>query len=59
MSAIEKGVLVSPGSWFLAQRELEPEAMFFRATFAAASSEKMTVAIERFGEAVRESFKLT
>jgi len=30
--------------------------MFFRATFAAASEEKMTEAIERFGVAVRSSF---
>jgi aromatic amino acid aminotransferase I len=30
--------------------------MFFRATFAAATEDKMTEAIERFGRAVRESF---
>jgi aromatic amino acid aminotransferase I / 2-aminoadipate transaminase len=32
--------------------------MFFRATFAAASADKMAEAIERFGVAVREAFKL-
>jgi aromatic amino acid aminotransferase I len=30
--------------------------MFFRATFAAATEEKMSEAIERFAEAVKESF---
>jgi len=50
-------VLISRGSWFAAERSgFEPTQLFFRATFAAASEEGMTVAIERFGIAVRKSF---
>ena len=57
LAAVEKGVLVSRGSWFTAERaNFHPTDMFFRATFAAASEEKMTEAIERFGGAVRKSF---
>jgi aromatic amino acid aminotransferase I len=65
LACVEKGVLISPGSWFAAEKvagggkeEFVPTQMFFRATFAAASDEKMAEAIERFGQAVRESFKL-
>lgn len=57
LAAVDQGVLVSRGSWFRAEREnFHPTDMFFRATFAAASEEKMTEAIERFGGAVRKSF---
>lgn len=56
-AAIEQGVLVSRGSWFAAEKaNFVPEDLFFRATFAAASEEKMTEAIERFGVAVKTSF---
>ena len=59
LAAIENGVLVSKGSWFVADRKnFVPTELFFRATFAAASSENMTVAIERFGGAIREIFGL-
>ncbi|RFU32478.1 hypothetical protein B7463_g3870, partial [Scytalidium lignicola] len=63
LAAIERGVLVSRGSWFLAEKDdfvrgKVPEEMFFRVTFAAATEDKMTIAIERFGEAVKESFGL-
>ncbi|KAJ5032831.1 uncharacterized protein L3040_009422 [Drepanopeziza brunnea f. sp. 'multigermtubi'] len=59
LAAVAKGVLMSKGSWFLAEREgFTPTEMFFRATFAAAAEDKMTEAIERFGVAVRESFGL-
>ncbi|TAQ83320.1 hypothetical protein B7494_g8357 [Chlorociboria aeruginascens] len=59
MAAIEKGVLCCKGSWFSAEgSEFVPEDMFFRATFAAASEDKMMIAIERFGIAVREAFGL-
>ncbi|KAK3953153.1 pyridoxal phosphate-dependent transferase [Pseudoneurospora amorphoporcata] len=57
-SCIAKGVLVARGSWFRAEQDTEPNELFFRATFAAATAENMTEAIRRFGEAVRESFKL-
>jgi aromatic amino acid aminotransferase I len=59
MAAIDQGVLISRGSWFTADKtSFVPTDMFFRATFAAASEEKMTEAIERFGVAVRDSFGL-
>ena len=59
LACIEKGVLVARGSWFAANKaEFHPTDMFFRATFAAASEERMTEAIERFAIALKESFKL-
>ncbi len=59
LAAVEQGVLVSKGSWFTAEREsFVLEDLFFRATFAAASADKMTEAIERFGIAIREIFGL-
>ncbi|RDL34658.1 Uncharacterized protein BP5553_07786 [Venustampulla echinocandica] len=59
LSAVGQGVLISRGSWFTAERSnFIPHDMFFRATFAAATEEKMTEAIERFGVAVRSCFGL-
>jgi aromatic amino acid aminotransferase I len=58
LAAIEKGVLLSRGSWFRAETGGVPERMFFRATFAAALPEKMVEAIELFGRAIREAFRL-
>ncbi|KAI1394233.1 PLP-dependent transferase [Hypoxylon trugodes] len=55
-SCIDKGVLAIRGSWFRAEQDLPPSGLFFRTTFAAASEDDMARAIERFGEAVRESF---
>ncbi|KAI8632580.1 PLP-dependent transferase [Xylariaceae sp. FL1651] len=55
-SCIERGVLACRGSWFRAERDIEPSGLFFRTTFAAASQADMDVAIERFGQAVRASF---
>ena len=57
LAAVEKGVLCSKGSWFRAQRGTDEE-MFFRTTFAAASSENIVEAMRRFGEALREEFGL-
>ena len=57
-SCIEKGVLACPGSWFRTERDLPQKELFFRTTFAAASDENMAKAIERFGAAVRESFRI-
>ncbi|CAG8974252.1 hypothetical protein HYALB_00009741 [Hymenoscyphus albidus] len=55
--AIENGVLISRGSWFTAERSgFVAKELFFRATFAAATEEKMAEAIERFGAAVRTCF---
>lgn len=57
LAAVDEGVLVSKGSWFVAERTgFVQTEMFFRATFAAAAEDKMTEAIERFGAAVRASF---
>lgn len=57
LAAVDEGVLVSKGSWFVAERAgFVQTEMFFRATFAAAAEDKMTEAIERFGAAVRASF---
>ncbi|KAI3323536.1 PLP-dependent transferase [Xylariaceae sp. AK1471] len=57
-SCIERGVLACRGSWFRAERVGEPSGLFFRTTFAAASQADMDTAIERFGQAVRASFKI-
>lgn len=57
-SCIDKGVLVARGSWFAAEHHRPPTELFFRATYAAASPENMTQAIQRFGAAVRQSFRL-
>ena len=58
LKVIEHGALVMRGSWFRAEPQAEHEDMFFRATYAAAPAEKITEAIRRFGEALRESFGL-
>jgi aromatic amino acid aminotransferase I / 2-aminoadipate transaminase len=57
-SCISKGVLVARGSWFRTEKETEQSGLYFRATFAAATPQNMSEAIRRFGQAVRESFKL-
>jgi len=53
---IEHGTLLMKGSWFRAERDMELQTMFFRATYAAAPFEKIQEAIRRLGEAVRETF---
>lgn len=58
MAAIGQGVLISRGSWFASSPDFVSTEMFFRATFAAASEEKMAEAIERFGVAIRDNFEL-
>ena len=58
-AAITRGVLVSKGSWFLAERRHgEGEGMFFRTTFAAASELQLTEGIKRLGEGIRTVFGL-
>ena len=58
-AAINRGVLVSKGSWFLAERgHGEGEGMFFRTTFAAASELQLTEGIKRLGEGIRAVFRL-
>ncbi|OCK73349.1 PLP-dependent transferase [Lepidopterella palustris CBS 459.81] len=58
MTSIAHGALVMRGSWFYADKEARHDTMFFRATYAAAPSERIVEAIRRFGEALRESFGL-
>lgn len=55
-SCIDSGVLVARGSWFLTEREKPLPGLCFRVTYASASSENMSEAIRRFGQAVRDSF---
>lgn len=61
-ACIDRGVLASKGSWFRAeQQDAEPtgaDDMFFRMTFAAASSEAVREAVGRFGAALRAVFGL-
>jgi len=56
LACINEGVLLTKGSWFAAERDLVPTRMFLRATFAAATSDSVNHAIERFGIAVRDVF---
>jgi len=56
-AAIDRGVLVSKGSWFRAESGTDNE-MFFRATFAAAPADKVAEAISRFGDALRAEFRI-
>jgi aromatic amino acid aminotransferase I len=55
-SCIENGVLVARGSWFLTEKDKPLHGLFFRVTFASASSSGMDTAISRFGKAVEASF---
>jgi aromatic amino acid aminotransferase I / 2-aminoadipate transaminase len=57
-AAVDRGVLVSRGSWFKADQSLVEETMFFRVTFAAAPADKITEAIRRFADALRAEFGL-
>jgi aromatic amino acid aminotransferase I len=59
MASVERGALVTKGSWFYADEGYrEQDGMFFRATFAAAPFEQIDLAIQRFGAAVRDVFGL-
>lgn len=58
LSAVDSGVLLSRGSWFKPDHDTAEENMFFRATFAAASSEKIDEAISRFAGSLRTQFGL-
>ena len=59
LQCISKGTLVMRGSWFYADAHAQHDTMFFRATYAAAPSDKIEEAIKRFGDAVRASFEIT
>ncbi|KAI7308976.1 aromatic amino acid aminotransferase 1 [Hortaea werneckii] len=53
---VEFKTLLMKGSWFRAEQDQELQAMFFRATYAAAPFEQIEEAIQRFGRAVRDVF---
>ncbi|KAJ2982458.1 hypothetical protein NQ176_g1381 [Zarea fungicola] len=53
----DNGVLISQGSWFLADPTQADEAAL-RVTFAAATEPELKPGIERLGKAVREEFGL-
>lgn len=57
-AAIERGTLISKGSWFRAETGNPGDDMFFRTTFAAAPADQVAEAIERFGTALRAVFRL-
>ena len=57
-NAIDNGVLCARGSWFQTEPDLPVQDMFFRATFASASEEAMSTAIQRLGAAIRKSYRL-
>ncbi|KAF1992113.1 aromatic amino acid aminotransferase 1 [Aulographum hederae CBS 113979] len=59
LRVIDHGALVMRGSWFYANADDRHDTLFFRATYAAAPFERITEAIRRFGEAVRESFGIS
>jgi aromatic amino acid aminotransferase I len=55
---IQHGTMCMRGSWFYADAEESHDTLFFRATYAAAPSDKMEEGIRRLGESVREEFGL-
>jgi len=59
LRVIRHGALVMRGSWFYAEPEgASHDALYFRATFAAAPGEMIEEGIRRLGEALREEFGL-
>lgn len=58
LAAVERGVLISKGSWFRAEAGDPGDELFFRTTFAAAPADQVVRAIERFGLTLREVFRL-
>ncbi|EEU34408.1 uncharacterized protein NECHADRAFT_94787 [Fusarium vanettenii 77-13-4] len=55
---ITQGALMARGSWFNATKEKPINEIFYRTTFAAAPLDEVEEAIRRFGEALRERFKI-
>ena len=58
LASVDRGALLSRGSWFRSNKDMAEDKMFFRATFAAAPADKMQEAIKRFGDALRVEFGL-
>lgn len=58
-AAIDAGTLVVPGSWFLPDEgQSGMDEVFFRMTYAAASTDDIREATKRFGAALRRVFYL-
>ncbi|KAE8155480.1 putative aromatic aminotransferase Aro8 [Aspergillus tamarii] len=58
-SALDRGSLIMPGSWFLPDRgEKGIQGVFFRITFAAAKEQDMREATQALGTALRNVFQL-
>lgn len=57
-AAVDKGTLISKGSWFRAEPGNPGEDMYFRTTFAAVPADQVAEGIERFGAALRAVFHL-
>ncbi|GFF50482.1 hypothetical protein IFM46972_09055 [Aspergillus udagawae] len=55
--ATRKGVLCAQWSWFRGEPDTPASGMIFRVTFASASEGTISIAIERPGETLRESFQ--
>ena len=54
-------MLIAKGSWFLADQDdaqSSSDDLFFRMTFAAASSEAVQEAVKRLGRTLRATFNL-
>ena len=58
MTAIEDFVVISKGSWFLAEQGDPRDKIFVRTTFAAATEEQLREGIRRLGDALRKTFGL-
>ena len=56
-AAVNRGVLCCKGSWFRAEADAGVD-MFFRMTFAAAPTDKLTEGVKRFGDALVASFEM-
>ena len=57
-AAIERGTLISKGSWFRAETDNPGDDLFFRTTFAAAPADDVAEAIVRLGHTLRDAFDL-
>ncbi|KAL9943809.1 hypothetical protein D7B24_003906 [Verticillium nonalfalfae] len=57
-NAIGNGVLCARGSWFRTEPGTPAKDMFFRATFASASEDAMSTAIQRLGAAIKTSYRM-
>ncbi|CCF57788.1 hypothetical protein KAFR_0D01420 [Kazachstania africana CBS 2517] len=68
--AVESGVIIAPGSWFITDGETippqpkeskesnNPNSVFFRGTFAAVAADKLNESLKRFGQVLHDEFKV-